>query len=191
MCEFLWVFLAIESWFHLGYWVGVLSSVLWGLWNLGATVRDQAWTPEVGDLSTGLWTTKENSQSHRTLIDKSSPKGLHLNTKTKPHPKARKLQCQTPHAKSLAKRNTALPISRKAAQSYSKPIDTPKHTAGLSSTPQRDKIQFHPPEHRHKSSQKGNLYKTLVQPHSQEADSTVKRNYNPPACRKENPNTVN
>ena len=45
----------------------------------------------------------ENARPHGTLIDESSPKRLHLNTKIKPHLKARKLQCWMPHAKSLAK----------------------------------------------------------------------------------------
>ena len=45
----------------------------------------------------------ENSQPHRILISESSPKGLHHDTKIWPHPKASKLQHQTPHTKQLAK----------------------------------------------------------------------------------------
>ena len=45
----------------------------------------------------------ENSQPHGILISESSPKGLHHDTKLWPHPKASKLQHQTPHTKQLAK----------------------------------------------------------------------------------------
>ena len=49
-------------------------------------------------------------------------------------------------------RNTALTIKKQAAQSHAKPIDTPKLTTGLSITLQREEIQLHPLEHRHKLS---------------------------------------
>ena len=46
--------------------------------------------------------------------------------------------------------NTALSIKRQAAQSHAKPIDTPKLTIGHFIELQREEIQLHPPEHRHK-----------------------------------------
>ena len=46
--------------------------------------------------------------------------------------------------------NTALSIKRQAAQSHAKPIDTPKLTIGHVIELQREEIQLHPPEHRHK-----------------------------------------
>jgi len=48
------------------------------------------------------------------------------------------------------KRNTNLNIKRQAAQSHAKPIDTPKFTIGKFIALQREEIQLHPPEHRHK-----------------------------------------
>ena len=72
-------------------------------------------------------------------------------------------------------RNKTLHTSRQAAQSDTEPIDTPKPT-GHGATHQRDEIQFHQPEHRHKSPQPGNLYMALVQPHSWATDSTTKNN---------------
>ena len=61
--------------------------------------------------------------------------------------------------------HTNLPISRKAVHSHIKPIDIPKHTTGHGTTLQRDRIQLHPPENRHKYTQPGNLLKALVQTH--------------------------
>ena len=65
---FLSSFLFVSVWDYLGSWLltvafifslGVLSSVLGDLWNPGATVQGQAWTLEVRDTSTRLWTTRE------------------------------------------------------------------------------------------------------------------------------------
>jgi len=39
--------------------------------------------------------------------------------------------------------------------------------------------------------QPGNLHKVLVQPYPRGKDSTIKRNYDLPACRREIPNPVN
>ena len=83
-----------------------------------------------------------------------------------------------------------LSIKRQAAQSHAKPIDTPKLTSGHFIALQREEIQLHPPEHRHKLPQPGNLDKSLVQPHPQEADSTIKRNHGLPAYRKGTQNTA-
>ena len=87
-------------------------------------------------------------------------------------------------------RNKALSIKKQAAQSHAKPIDTPKLTTGRFIALQREQIQLHPPEHRYKLPQAGNLDKPLVQPHPQEADSTIKRNYELLAYRKGTPNTA-
>ena len=50
---------------------------------------------------------------------------------------------------------------------------------------QRGEIQLHLPEHRHKFPQLGNHNKPLVQPHPQGADTTIKRNYDPPSYSRE------
>lgn len=88
-------------------------------------------------------------------------------------------------------RNTTLNINRQAAQRHTKPIDTPYLATGYGTAFQRHEIQLHSSEHRHKFPQPGNLHKPLAQPHPQEADSTVKRNYDLAACRKKTPNTAN
>ena len=59
-------------------------------------------------------------------------------------------------------RNTTLNIKRRAAQSHAKPIDNPKLTTGHFIALQRKEIQLHPPEHRQKPLQPGNLEKPLV-----------------------------
>ena len=81
-------------------------------------------------------------------------------------------------------------IKRLAAQSHAKHIDTPKHTNGHFIVLQREEIQFHPTEHRHKLPQPGNLDKSLVQPHPQGADSTIKGDHELPARRNGTPNTA-
>ena len=86
-------------------------------------------------------------------------------------------------------RNITLPVSRQAAKSHTKPRDTPNALLGKT-LPFRDKIQFHPPDHRYRSPQSGNLHKALVQCHPLGAGST-NRNCDLPACRKETPNTAN
>ena len=63
------------------------------------------------------------------------------------------------------RRNTALNIKIQTAQSHIKPIDTPKLTTGHFTALQREEIQLHPPEHRHKLPEPGNFDKPLVQPH--------------------------
>ena len=78
-------------------------------------------------------------------------------------------------------KSTTLNITRQASQSHAKPIDTPKLTMGHFIAFQREEIQFHPLEHRHKFSQPGNLGKSLVQSYPQGADSAIKRNHELPA----------
>ena len=59
-------------------------------------------------------------------------------------------------------RNTTLNIKKQAAQSHAKPIETPKLTIGHFIALQREEIQLHPPEDRHKLLQPENLEKPLV-----------------------------
>ena len=87
-------------------------------------------------------------------------------------------------------KNIALSIKRQDAQSHIKPIDTPKLNTGHFIALQREDIQLHVPEHRCKFPLPGNIYKPLVQPHQQEAGSTIKRNHKLPAYRKGTPNTA-
>jgi len=85
-------------------------------------------------------------------------------------------------------RNTTLNIKRQAAQSHAKPTDTSILSTGHCIALQRAEIQLHPPEHRHKLLQPGNLDKPLGKPPPpnppQGADSTIKRNHKLSACRK-------
>ena len=87
-------------------------------------------------------------------------------------------------------RNKALSIKKQAAQSHAKPIDTLKLTTGHFIALQGEKIQLHPPEHRYKLPQHGNLDKPLAQPHPQGTGSNIKRNHKLPIYRKGTPNTA-
>ena len=64
----------------------------------GVRSEPPRWETQVQDV--GL---PEDSQPYGILIGKNSPKGLHLNTKTWPHPKVSKLQGCMLHIKQLAK----------------------------------------------------------------------------------------
>ena len=86
--------------------------------------------------------------------------------------------------------DTGLSIKRQASQSHAKRIDTQKCTTGHFTSLQRENIQFHPPEHRHKLSQPGNFDTPLVQPHPQGAGSTIKRNHELPVYKMGTPNTA-
>ena len=55
---------------------------------------------------------------------------------------------------------------------------------------QREEIQLHPPEHRHKFPKPGNLDKPLVQPHPQGVDATIKKNHKLQIYRNGTPNTA-
>ena len=76
-------------------------------------------------------------------------------------------------------RNIALSIKIQAAQSHTKPKDTSKLTAGHFTALQREETQLHPPEHRSKLPEPGNLDKPLVQPYPQGGTSTIKRDHKP------------
>lgn len=177
MCESLWVILVVENYFTIS--LGVLSSMLRGLWNLDAAESGQAWTQRQ-ETQCQNFEALENSPKVRAPL-----KGLHLNTKTKPHQKSRKLQCWMPYANPSAKQDHTMNISKQDAQSHTKPIYIPKHTTGHGSVLQIDKIYIHLLEHWHRSHPTRKLHKELVQPHPWKADSTVKRNYDLPGCRKE------
>ena len=87
-------------------------------------------------------------------------------------------------------RNTATPISTEAAQNHNKATDTPKHTTRRGPAHQRDKIQPHPPEHRHQSPPPGSLHNPLKQPQLLGTDTKNNGNYELAACEKETPNTI-
>ena len=59
--------------------------------------------------------------------------------------------------------------------SYTKPIDYSKLTTGHYIALQREEIQLHPPEHRQKFPQPGNLDKPLVKLHPWGSVSTIRR----------------
>ena len=159
------MFLPIKSFFAIN--PGCLSSALCDLWSLDVAVSGWARTPEAGDLTLGLWTTRELPTPWN--INRCEPsQRLPINTKAKPYSKASKLRdgCAMPILQ--LNRSTTLHISRQAAQSHSKPTDTPKHTTGQGTALQRDKIQLHPWEHKHKSPHPENLHNALIRPHKLE-----------------------
>ena len=87
-------------------------------------------------------------------------------------------------------RNTTPSISREAAKNHNKFTDTTKHTTGRGPAHQKDKIQPHPPEHRHQSPPPGSLHNPLNQPYPLGTNTKNNGNYEPAACKKEKPNTV-
>ena len=137
--------------------------------------RDRAWTPEVGESSTKLWSIRE------LLIPRDINRSGSLQrppsqyqNQAQPGQQVLVPNCPTPVLQ--WNRKTMLNLSRQAAQSHRECIDTQKLTTGHGTTLQRE-IQVHWPEDRQNSPQSGNLHKALIQFHPQGADSTMKRNY--------------
>ena len=169
--------------------LGVLSSVLSVLWSLGITARGHAqtlrWEIQVQDFGQ-----PENSWPHETLIDERSPKGLHLNTKTNPPPKATKLQHWTPHTNPSAKQEQLWTSIDRLPKAISSPqtlqttvVDTalPFRKTRRSFIHQNTGTKLHQPE---------NFHKALVQLYPWRVEFTIKRNNDLPACIKETSNIV-
>ena len=57
--------------------------------------------------------------------------------------------------------------TRRTAQRHTELTDTPKPATGHCTAIQRDEIQIHHPEHRHKLPHPGKHHRTLTQPHPQ------------------------
>ena len=73
-----------------------------GWQGLGAPAWCQAWASEMGELSSGHWTTRD-LQTPVMSISESCPRDLHLNAKTQLHPTASNIQCWMPQAKQIAR----------------------------------------------------------------------------------------
>ena len=69
---------------------------------LGAPARHQGCASEVGEPSSGHWSTRDLPAPRNTKWQKSL-RDLHLNIKTQLHSTTSKLQCWTPYAKQLAR----------------------------------------------------------------------------------------
>ena len=90
-----------------------------------------------------------------------------------------------PRPKNKQDRNTTSPTSREADWNYNSFTDTPKHTTRHSPAHQKDKIQPHPPEHRHQTPPPGSLQNTLNQSYRLGAETNNNRNYEPAACERD------
>ena len=69
---------------------------------LGIRARHQGSASEVGEPTSGHWSTRDLPAPHNTKWRKSL-RDLHLNIKTQLHLTTSKLQCWTPYAKQLAR----------------------------------------------------------------------------------------
>ena len=70
--------------------------------TLGAPARHQGCATEVGEPSSGHWSTRHLRVPHNIKWQKS-PRDLHLNAKTQLHSTNRKPQCRTPYDKKQAR----------------------------------------------------------------------------------------
>ena len=91
----------LSSSFFLSFFSPFYSE-LCGRQALGAPARHQGCTSEVGETSSGHWSTRDLPAPHNIKWRKS-PRDLHLNAKTQLHSTTSKLQCRTPYAKQLAR----------------------------------------------------------------------------------------
>ena len=160
-----------------------------GWQGLGAPAGCQAWASEVGEPSSGHWTTRDlpapcniNRQELSKRLPSQREDPAPLNDQQAP---VLDTPCQTTSKTGtkhhpLAERLPKIIISS----------DTPKHTKGRGLAHQKDKIQPHPLEHRHYSPPPGNLHNSLNQSYPLGADTKNNENYEHAACEKETPNTV-
>ena len=143
--------------------IGNLSFVLCGLWGLGASINIWAWNPKVRHPSPRLWTTRE-LLTPGILINQSPSKGFHLNTKTKPTERLASTNAQIDHVNPSTKQKHS---ATHWQIGFLKPYQTHSHPQiyyWTQSCLQRDKIQLHWQEHRHKSLQPGNHQRILASP---------------------------
>ena len=87
---------------HSGETTSKMEKQLCGWQGLGALAGCQVCASEVGEPSSGHWST-ETSWSNVISNGESSPRDLHLNAKTQLHSTTSKLKCWTPYAKQLAR----------------------------------------------------------------------------------------
>ena len=91
--------------YPLSFFLSIFSpfySELCGWKALGAPARHQGCASEVGEPTSGHWSTRDLPAPHNTKRQKS-PRDLHLNTKTQLNSTTSKLQCWTPYAIQLAR----------------------------------------------------------------------------------------
>ena len=99
-------FILFEFFFH-SFFFSPFSSGPCGWKGLVALTRCQICTSEVGDPSSGYWSTRDLLEPCNIKWRKS-PRDIHLNVNTQLHSTISNLQCCTPYAKQLARqeRNT-------------------------------------------------------------------------------------
>ena len=112
--------------------------------QLGVRPVPLRWESRVQDIGP-----PENSWLHIISNSESSPRDLHLNANTQLHSTTSKLQYWTPYAKQLARQEHNPSHQWRGCLKSNKATDTPKHTTRRGPANQKDKIQPHPPEHRH------------------------------------------
>ena len=165
------------------------SSELCGSQGFGAPARCQACASEVGEPSSGHWSTrdllapcniKRQKLSQRSPSQRQDPAPLKDQQATVLH-----TLCQTTSKTGTQTHPLAERLPKIMIRSQ-----TPQNTTGCGPAHQKDKIQPHPPEHRPQSPPPGSLYNPLNQPKPLGADTKNNGNYEPAACEKETPNTV-
>ena len=166
----------------------VVSALTYGF--VFSSVWTEKWKPEARGSTPELWAIIEILTPGNINRWESAQKPLHLYWNQAP-PKSQSSSARLPMLILQQNRKIILNINRQAAQSHAKPRDTLKLTTGHCTGLQRDEVQLYPPEYRKKFPHPRNHHKVLVQPNSEGADSTIKRNYNLPVYRKETPNTEN
>ena len=96
ICFLVWLL----SSFVLSFFFSPYFSESCGWQALGAPAGCQACASEVGDLSSGYWSTRD-FPAPCNIKQRKPPRDLHLNAKTQLHSMPSKLQCWSPYAKQL------------------------------------------------------------------------------------------
>ena len=95
------LYFILSSSFFLSFFSPFYSELCGGQ-ALGAPARHQGCATDVGEPSSGHWSTRD-LPAPRNIKWRKSPRDLRLNAKTQLHSMTSKLQCRTPYAKQLAR----------------------------------------------------------------------------------------
>ena len=152
--------------------------------QLSAPGGCQAWASGVGEPSSGHWSTRDLPAPHN--INRREPSQRSPSQCQDPAPlnDQQSPVLDTPCQRTSKTGTQAHPLAERLPKITLSSQTPQKNTTGCSPAQQKDKIQPHPPEHRHEFPPPGSLHNPLNQPYPLGADTKNNRNYEPAACKR-------
>ena len=161
---------------------------LCGWQGLGALAGCQAWASEVGEPSSGHWTTRDLLAPGNINLGELSQRSLSQCQDPAPLNDQQAPVLDTPWQTTSKKGTKPNPLAERLPKIIIN-SQTPRNTPPDTFLPTW-KIQPHPPEHRHQSPPPGSLHNPLNQPYPLGADTKNNGKYKHAGFKKETPNTV-